>query len=339
MKKKYEIQNYRFFLSLIISTLLFTAIGYIEKRGVYGEYSIDLIKTPQLAAVFEGIGQGKYPWSFDSLQEEGKTQTLDVTKPSNIKDVIQTIKINYRKWDHTKKNINILMRGPGKHAVCVADSSDGKAVPDQDHLTYQFQRVDKDYFNDALFIGDSRTVGLSEYSGWTKPTFFADVGLTIYDVLDKQIVKVNKKTMTVEEALKEQSYRKIYIMLGINELGRGTTKTFIQEYKTVLDKIRQLQPNAIIYVEGIMKVSKQKSDSDPIFNNKNITDKNQHLVNLADNKNVFYIDVNKAVTNKSGNLPQEYTFDSIHLKAAYYKLWTDFLQDNGIIKNKLTSVK
>ena len=60
-------------------------------------------------------------------------------------------------------------------------------------------------------------------------------------------------------------------MLGINELGTGTTETFMEEYRAVVERIRQLQPEAVIFVEGIMKVTGNKDSEDPIFNNKNIS--------------------------------------------------------------------
>ncbi len=202
----------------------------------------------------------------------------------------------------------------------------GKDSPD----SYEFVTVEESYFDDALFIGDSRTVGLSEYSGWTRPTYCADVGLTIYDVFDKKIADVGGKKLTLDKALEQRKFGKIYIMLGINELGRGTTKSFAEEYKKVLDQIQKLQPGAIIFIESIMDVSKKKSDQDPIFNNKNIKDRNDEISLLADNQSIFYIDVNEAVTDQSGGIPEKYTFDSVHLKAAYYKLWTDFLLKHGI---------
>lgn len=193
-----------------------------------------------------------------------------------------------------------------------------------------FTVVSEDYFDDALFIGDSRTVGLSEYSGWKKPAFYSDIGLTIYDVFDKKIAKVDGKVMTIKDALHKKSFGKIYIMLGINEMGTGNAKTFTKAYKDVVDQIKTLQPDAIIYVEAIMNVTKEKSDHDPIFNNTNIGKRNKHLATLADNKQVFYIDVNEAITDSTGGIPAKYTFDNIHLKAAYYKLWTDFLLQHGV---------
>ena len=193
-----------------------------------------------------------------------------------------------------------------------------------------FTVVSEDYFDDALFIGDSRTVGLSEYSGWKKPAFYSDIGLTIYDVFDKKIAKVDGKLMTIKDALHKKSFGKIYIMLGINEMGTGNAKTFTKAYKDVVEQLKTLQPDAIIYVEAIMNVTKEKSDHDPIFNNTNIGKRNKHLATLADNKQVFYIDVNEAITDSTGGIPAKYTFDNIHLKAAYYKLWTDFLLQHGV---------
>ncbi len=209
-------------------------------------------------------------------------------------------------------------------------TSDTKGEDNAAHPFKGFTVVNEDYFDDALFIGDSRTVGLSEYSGWKKPAFYSDIGLTIYDVFDKKIAKVGGKTMTIKDALHKKSFRKIYIMLGINEMGTGNAKTFTKAYKDVVEQLKELQPDAIIYVEAIMNVAKEKSDQDPIFNNTNIGKRNKHLATLADNKRVFYIDVNEVITDSTGGIPAKYTFDNIHLKAAYYKIWTDFLLQHGV---------
>ena len=201
----------------------------------------------------------------------------------------------------------------------------------EDKPSADYQKVTESYFEDALFIGDSRTVGLSEYSGWKKPTFYADEGMSVYDVFNRKIAKVNGKNVSILDALKVKQFKKIYIMLGINELGTGTTKTFVVKYNEVITQIRKQQPNALIFVEGIMNVAKKKSDSDAIYNNVNIKKRNIGLSKLANNKTIFYIDVNDAITDQYGNVPEKYTFDSIHLKAAYYKIWTEFLMEHGIV--------
>ncbi len=205
----------------------------------------------------------------------------------------------------------------------------------EDGRTYSFQAVTEDYFNDAAFIGDSRTVGLFEYGGIEeRADFYAKISLTIYDVFTTPVAKDEEtgKKITVEEALMQKSYGKVYLMLGINELGTGTTDTFMEEYEKVVARIRELQPDAIIYVQGIMKVTDAKDAEDEIFNNTNIEDKNRAIAELADNRDIFYIDVNEVVCDAEGSLNAEYTVDEVHLKAKYYEIWKQFLLEHGIVK-------
>ena len=77
-------------------------------------------------------------------------------------------------------------------------------------------RVEEDYFADALFLGDSRTVGLGQYGSLRDiATFYASTGMTIYKIINAEIVEVpdQQEKITVEEALQHQSFGKIYIMM------------------------------------------------------------------------------------------------------------------------------
>ena len=203
--------------------------------------------------------------------------------------------------------------------------------------TGSFTQVPESYFDDALFIGDSRTVGLDEYGGFQESTtFFAKTSLTIYDLFEEpekfaQLADGTKATL--EEALTERKFGKIYIMLGINELGRGTTESFFNVYADAVNRIRMLQPDAVIFIQGIMRVGEEKNNTDAIFNNTNINGRNQAISLMADNQTIFYLEVNDAVCDENGNLISDYTFDQIHLKAKYYQLWKDYLFAHGIVKD------
>lgn len=122
-------------------------------------------------------------------------------------------------------------------------------------------------------------------------------------------------------------------MIGINELGTGNTGTFQKAYGRVLSKFRKWQPDAVIYIQGILPVSQSKSASDPVFNNVNINDKNVAISQFADGKHIFYLDVSAQLTDKKGNLKAEYTFDDVHMYAQYYSLWTDYLMEHAVVRN------
>lgn len=204
--------------------------------------------------------------------------------------------------------------------------------------TYEFTTVSEDYFNDALFIGDSRTVGLCEYAGMRdRATFYAATSLTIYNVFEspKKVAQLDDGTkVTIEEALSQKQFKKIYIMLGINELGRGTTESFFTVYADTVNRIRQLQPDAIIFIQGIMRVSGEKSRTDKVFNNATINARNEALAAMANNQDIFYLEINDAVCDANGDLVTEYTFDQIHLKAKYYQLWKNYLLGHGIVREE-----
>lgn len=201
-----------------------------------------------------------------------------------------------------------------------------------------FVTVEDEYFSDAVFIGDSRTVGMCEYGGLEDiSTFYASTGLTVYKIFDAAIVSVpgQKKKITVEEALQDNSFAKIYLMIGINEMGVGTVETFTEKYREVVEHLQELQPDAIIYIQGIIKVTTERSDQGDYINNEGIEARNLELEKLADNRSIFYLDVNPLICDETGGLVDSYTFDGVHLKAKYIQIWKDYLKENAVRLNTL----
>lgn len=196
-----------------------------------------------------------------------------------------------------------------------------------------FTAVDESYLSDALFIGDSRTVALQMYGGLANTNFFVDTGMSIWKVMDAPIANINGQTMTVDAALQSASFNKVYIMLGINEVGTGTADTFLQHYANVVNRIRQLQPQAIIYVQSIMHVTQSKDEAGTDINNANINERNEKLKTLADNVNVFWLDENEAFDEAgTGKLNAEYTSDGVHLKAKYISLWINYILSHAVVR-------
>ena len=194
--------------------------------------------------------------------------------------------------------------------------------------------VEDDYFSDAVFIGDSRTVGMYEYGGLENiSTFYASTGLTVYKLFSAEIVSLpgQKKKITVEEALQQNSFAKIYLMIGINEMGTGTVETFTEKYKEVVQHLQELQPDAIIYIQGIMKVTTERSNQGDYINNGGIDARNLELEKLADNRKIFYLDVNPLICDETGGMVPNYTFDGVHLKAKYIEIWKNFLKEHAVL--------
>ena len=197
----------------------------------------------------------------------------------------------------------------------------------------EFKTVDDSYFDDALFIGDSRMVGLSQYCVAidSRATFFAKKSLTIFDIRNKEWIDAEDGTeMSIAKALEGKHFKKIYLMVGINELGTGDEERFRKVYAQVIEGLKYLQPDATIFINSIMHVSEEKNNTDELYNNTNINIRNEAIKGLADNRTVFYLDINEAVDDENGNLRAETTGDGVHLKGACYEPWHQYLLEHGV---------
>ena len=223
--------------------------------------------------------------------------------------------------------------GSGNTAVPGGVTGSGNTVGSGDAGQVEYRTVEDDYFSDAVFIGDSRTVGMFEYGGLEEiSAFYASKGLTVYKLFDSEIVSVpgERKKITVEEALQQNSFAKIYLMIGINEMGTGTLEGFLEKYGEVVARLQELQPDAIIYLQGIMKVTSKRSAQGDYINNEGIDARNEGIAALADDETIFYLDVNPLICDETGGMDPQYTYDGVHLKGKDIQIWKDYLKTHAI---------
>ncbi len=195
-----------------------------------------------------------------------------------------------------------------------------------------YMTVDESYFDDAVFIGDSRTVGLYDYAGLDHAVFYASSGLTVYKLFEEPDGKYKDGNWNenIETALENRQFKKVYLMIGINEMGTGDVDYFMKHYEAAVARIRELQPDAIIYLESIMRVTTERSNQGDYINNQGIDERNQRIAGLADDQNIFYLDVNSVVCDETGGLNPEYTFDGVHLYAQYIHIWKEYLMEHAV---------
>ena len=197
-----------------------------------------------------------------------------------------------------------------------------------------FCEVSDDYFDDAVFIGDSRVVSLYEYSDWKEATYYCSSGMTLGGVFKDPTGrwKDGNWKVNIADALQQKQYKKVYIMLGINDMGVGDLDYFMNHYTDMVNQIHEWQPDAIIYIMSIMNVSAERNAQGDYINNEAIRVRNERLKELDNGRDTFYLDINSVVCDENGCLNAEYTFDGVHLYAQYVPLWTDYLKTHAIVK-------
>lgn len=196
------------------------------------------------------------------------------------------------------------------------------------------EAVDDAWFADAVMIGDSRTDGMRLYSGMRDVDFLCYKGLSVFEVMsDKQVIQTADGKKGVLQALGEKQYGKVYISLGINELGYNYDQGYYDTYSAMVDKVRELQPNADIYLQLLIPVNTKKcaEAKQPYYvTNKQIGIYNDIIRTIAQEKQVYLLDVGEIYVDENNEMFYDASSDGVHFFKDGYKLWYEYLKTHTV---------
>lgn len=233
-------------------------------------------------------------------------------------------------------------RQPGKmpeQAVSAAPAEEAAAAPVQEPAEQEAawapvpesETVEDTYFQDVVFLGDSRTEGFSLYSGLKEGKYFYSVGATVESVFSKNVwTMADGSKVPLLDAVAKEPCGKIYVMLGVNELGWVKVETFQNQYAKVIDRLREDHPDAQIVLQSILPVSAKQDAKKTYVNNARIQTYNEAIMALAEEKDCAYVNVAEAVTGEDGCLRPELTFDGVHLNTQGCRIWLDYLRTHSV---------
>ena len=198
--------------------------------------------------------------------------------------------------------------------------------------------VEDTYFDGAVFLGDSRTEGLFLYSGLKTGHFYTSVGATVESVFSKKTFETESgEKIPLLDAVAAQDCDKVYIMLGINELGWSKTKTYHDQYAKLIDRVREDHPEAKIVLQSIPPVGAKQEAKKTYVNNARIAAYNAVIQELAEEKECYFLDVAACLTGEDGLLPKEWNFDGIHLNPKGCKVWLNYLRTHSLEEEAITA--
>lgn len=199
---------------------------------------------------------------------------------------------------------------------------------------YSFTTVTPEYFNDAVFIGNSRLQGFILYSQIPDLTSYTYVGLSVSSYFTKEAFTVNGVSMTAAEALAATpDFSKVYLKFGINEIGWVSTEKFVEGYAKIIEHVYSCNPDAIIFINSVLPVSHEAIEKDPGLDNDKIVEFNQGLRQLAADYGAIYLDVAGIFVDEDGYMPYNYSFDGVHLNPNSVLYWRDYFLSHGIKEN------
>lgn len=174
-----------------------------------------------------------------------------------------------------------------------------------------FRRLPNDK-RDIIFLGDS-LIDICEWSELFGNPLIKNRGIsgdTTTGILDRldAVVKGNPK--------------KVFIMIGINDIGKGKTiEDIVNNYEKILQNIKNGSPNTEIYVNSVLPINKDLFIT--TTKDEEIINLNKGLKKLCEKNNVQYIDLYSLLVQSDNKLKSEYTTGGIHLNGKGYLVWKE----------------
>lgn len=189
--------------------------------------------------------------------------------------------------------------------------------------------VEKSWFSQVSFVGDSLTQGMQMYdTGLPGAMFCAYRGVGPNAIVNGTSCKRADGVAEVPlDALTAQQPKAVYLLLGTNVLGTDSDYTsFLTYYRLMLDMISQALPNTKIYVQSITPVRPEVSQKSPGLYKERLCEINDALSAIALEKGCTFLNLWEALADENGDLIEEYAQpDGYHLLPAGYDAWVDYL--------------
>ena len=202
--------------------------------------------------------------------------------------------------------------------------------------------VDDSFFDGTVFIGDSVTQKLQQYVTNERKTgnptllgnarFIAIQSLGTHTALANVSEKslhptIKGKKMTMEDALVTAGAKKVYIMLGMNDVAVSGMDKSVSNMVEFLYRIRKKMPNIEIYVQSATpRLSGSQPTTQQLFEyNLRVYDE---ILRINDPK-IHFVDVAYVMRDESGKLYESYCSDksgmALHFTNAGCEKWIEFL--------------
>lgn len=182
-----------------------------------------------------------------------------------------------------------------------------------------------EFFSDACILGNSLVEGIRIYSGLKTMTYYSYTGMTVISAASNYNFLLNNGAYgTALDAMAQHDYSKVYIELGINEIG-FPVETFTAYYRKIIERIQADQPDADIYILSLTPVSRAK-DAGGTFTMSRINAYNAGLKALAEDMEVYYLDCVTPLVDSTGFLAASDTWDGVHFNIPKYAEWEHIIR-------------
>lgn len=187
-------------------------------------------------------------------------------------------------------------------------------------------RVDMQFFDTAVFVGDSLTQGLEIYKqGIPNAKYCAYKGASPRSIYSGEAVTRTDGTSEVPlDALESYQPDNVYILMGTNAMVAMADEDLLAYYGGMIDAMKErLHPEVSFYIQSITPVLQ---GVDGRFDAARIAGLNNALAQMAFEKGCYFVDLHEALAGEDGWLRSDYgAKDGYHLQPIGYAAWVEYL--------------
>lgn len=214
----------------------------------------------------------------------------------------------------------------------------------------QSSQAADDYFNNAVFIGDSVTLKLKYFVQQTRqnyPSLLGNAqflcagsmgsGNAMEAVNDSSIhPSFRGQKMLLEDSVAAMSAEKVFIMLGMNDVAVYGPEQSAQNMMQLISRIKAKSPNVQIFIQSATPM--MNSDPSRKLNNNTLFEYDLKLYELAkamEAQGVYFVDIAYIMRNAEGNLPANYCSDpedqALHFTDEACQQWIQYLYTHALV--------
>lgn len=122
--------------------------------------------------------------------------------------------------------------------------------------------------------------------------------------------------------------KKIFLMMGINDVGRGLpTAVTLANYEQVVRIIQKQSPKTKIYLQSTLHMNESLLKPDYLKGKEHMVYAlNEGIQDLAKKYSLPFVNLNEVLA-EDGVLKAEYTMDGIHVNPDAYIRWVEYLKE------------
>ena len=188
------------------------------------------------------------------------------------------------------------------------------------------EAVSDEYLQSCVFIGDSIVYGMSSYGIVPASNVYASMSMNVTKA-ETEPVETQYGDITILDALEADIPENIYILLGSKGAAWLTPSEMYSSYSSFVTKVIELCPDSDIYIIAVPPVTaaKETSVESPVSNS-DIDDLNERMLELCNNKGIYFLDLNSYLKDDTGCMPAaDAENDGVHFKYSTYEKMVDYI--------------